>query len=123
MLGKGFGCGNAAVGADYGCFLLCVCSAAACLTGCCPVSSSLQASLRHGCLCLTVSALLSPVELERLQREHPSGLAASVAGAVAKAQAASGTPDDARKLLVRRRRCCGLFNSGGSVRSCMEACR
>lgn len=121
MLGKGFGCGNAAVGAS--CFLLCVFSAAACLTGFCPVSSSLQASLRHGCLCLTVSALLSPVELERLQREHPSGLAASVAGAVAKAKAASGTPDDARKLLVRGRRCCRLFNSGGSVRSCMEACR
>ncbi|PRW61318.1 squamosa promoter binding [Chlorella sorokiniana] len=61
----------------------------------------LQATLRHGCLCLTVTALLSPAELERMQNKHPSGFAASVAAAVAKAQAASGAPDSACKLLVQ----------------------
>lgn len=59
-----------------------------------------QAALRHGCLCLTVSALLSPAELERLHEQHTSGLAAAVAAAVTKAQAASGAAASAHKLLV-----------------------
>lgn len=59
-----------------------------------------QATLRHGCLCLTITALLSPAELQQLHSSHPSGLAASVAAAVAKAQAASGAPAPPLKLLV-----------------------
>lgn len=54
--------------------------------------------MRPGCVCLTVTALLSAAELERLEGAHPSRLAAAVAAAVA--QAASSATPSGRKLLV-----------------------